>query len=77
VELFRDGGLLPANVDRMVCLEAFCRYAIQKVTGRKRLVRPPVTVTGSQSLDPLLRGYQGVVLTQALEAAGASSVVFE
>lgn len=77
LELFSDHDHPPEGIDRMACLAAFCRFAIWKVSGRKRLIRPPVKVVGAQSLAPFLHGFERAVLFHALAEAGASSVEFE
>jgi len=30
VDLFRDDAPLPEGIDRMICLEAFCRFGVQR-----------------------------------------------
>ena len=74
VDLFGN-DLPPSSLGRatakMECLEALCRYGIQKLRGRRAMVRPHVTVTGLANLEPVLHGYQAAVLQRALEIAGA------
>lgn len=79
VDLFGNDRLpsTPApGIGRMECLEVFCRYGIQKVSGRSIMVRPQVTIIGLDSLDAVLHGYQEAVLRQAFESTCASQVVF-
>jgi hypothetical protein len=66
-----------ARIGNAECLEAFLRFAIQKLWGRTLMVRPTVTVVGAENLDRILQGFQMPVLRQAFESAGAYSVAFE
>jgi hypothetical protein len=78
VDLFGEAKRLGQGKERisnMECLEAFVRYAIQKL--RRTLVRPTVTITGIVNLDPVLHGYQTAVLRHVFESAGAIEVIFD
>ena len=77
VDLFANAPTPIAPIEKMDCLEAFCRYGIHKVTARYAMVRPCVTVSGIDSLETVLHGYQVGVLKRVLTASGASMVVFE
>jgi len=66
-----------ARIANGECLEAFLRFAIQRLEGRTTMVRPSVRVVGAENLDHILHGFQIPLLRQALEAAGAHRVVFE
>ena len=78
VDLFGSSmhASLPPRVSMVECLAAFLRYGVQKVVGRRTMIRPRVTVTGLASFDSTLHGYQAAILRQALEAAGAAKVDF-
>ena len=65
------------RVGNAECLEAFLRFALQKLGGRSWLVRPSVTIVGAENLDRILHGFQMPVLRQAFESAGAYTVAFE
>jgi hypothetical protein len=80
VELFGEAQTrmpVPRSVDRLACLEAFVRYGILKVTSRRAMVRPCITVGGIDTLDPMLHGYQVGLLRNVLTSSGASMVVIE
>ena len=78
VLLFEDNAGVPRPIDKTECLEAFMRYGIQKAMRNPRaMLRPIVTVTGAQSLEPILHGYQIGLLLQILERSGAGRVSFE
>ena len=78
VELFGDSTSPSpsARIGRMQCLEAFIRYGIQKVVGRRTMVKPIVTVFGLTALEADLHGYQAAVLWHALDASGAVEIHF-
>jgi hypothetical protein len=80
LDLFGAAKLLvngKARVTNAECLEAFLRFAIQKLEGRTWMVRPSVTVVGAENLDRILHGFQISVLRQAFETSGAYTVEFE
>ena len=77
VDLFANTPTPIAPIEKMDCLEAFCRYGLHKVTARYVMVRPCVTVSGIDSLETVLHGYQVGALKRVLVASGASMVVFE
>ncbi len=66
----------PLRVGLLECLAAFLRAGVQKLVGRRTMIRWRVTVTGLASLDSILHGYQVAILRQALEAAGAAQIEF-
>jgi len=66
----------PLRVGLLECLAAFLRAGVQKLVGRRTMIRWRVTVTGLASLDSILHGYQAAILRQALEAAGAAQIEF-
>jgi hypothetical protein len=67
----------PGDVDRTECLEAFVRYGIQKLHGRRTMIRPLITATGVESLDTVFHGYQRGILREVFQRAGAATVSFE
>jgi hypothetical protein len=76
IDLFRNSDM-PGGRDRMEILEAYLRYAIQKLVRRSRIIRPLVHVIGAHTLDELLMGYQYFLLRTVLMGAGAREVRFD
>jgi len=77
IDLFSRERALPGTIRRIECLEAFMKYAMAELYNHKTFFRPRVCFKNSESLSPLLLGYQWPVLKLAAESAGASIVEFE
>ncbi|MBI3785068.1 MAG: hypothetical protein HY270_16890 [Deltaproteobacteria bacterium] len=77
VELFGGAAAVSGDTpERMVCLEAFLRFGLQRGAGRSFL-RPVVTVRGVENLSAILGGYEQGIFRAALVDAGAAVVLFE
>lgn len=74
VELFSEK--LPPNnrILRSELLEAFIRFGLWKIIGRRILLRPTMVFRGTQNIEKILSGYQNTVLTDAAYKAGAHAV---
>src|SRR5215831_2001023 len=77
VDLFRESGAVPAGIDKMDCLAELCRYGFSRVLGGVPIFRPTVSVSGASTLEPLLHGYQHVLLEEALLDAGGRDIQFD
>lgn len=74
VELFSEK--LPPN-DRILrpkLLELFIRFGLQKIIGRRSIMRPTVVFEETHNIAKILSGYQNSALIEAAYKAGAYSV---
>ena len=69
-------SVLPLEQGRMWALEAFLREAFYRLARTRIRMRPAVSITGVDTLDPCLGGYQAAILIHAFIAAGAQQVTF-
>ena len=74
VELFSEK--LPPNnrILRSKLLEAFIRFGMWKIVGRRIFLRPTMVFRGTQNIEKMLSGYQDTILIDAACKAGAHSV---
>jgi hypothetical protein len=77
VDLFWEIAELPKVASRFDCLECFFRFALAKVAGSSRFIRPSVTFRGLYSFNTILCGYQDFILEHAARAAGAQNIRIE
>lgn len=77
VELFGTSGSRQIKLSKQDCLAMFFRYAFSRLLNRWIFIRPRVNVHGSNSLDPILCGYQEGILREAIEKAGARECHFK
>lgn len=77
VELFSEK--LPPNnlILRSELLEAFIRFGLWKIIGRRIILSPTIIFKGTQNIEKILSGHQNSVLTDAAYKAGAYSVQIE
>jgi hypothetical protein len=76
VDLFDPKSPTAPPERKFECLEAFFRFAIVKLRGRRAvLLRARVHVRGAERLSKVFGGYESVLLRQALLSAGARECI--
>lgn len=76
VDLFAASPLPPEVPDRFELLQAFIRFAFNKLQSRTAIVRPTVVIRGAHKLSSVLNGYERGLLSRAVMSTGARSVTF-
>ena len=76
VKLFEKRKSNGQLTNKLYYLDAFFRYAIRKVTGKRTMIRPKFVFKGIANLEEYLCGYQSFILDEAAKRSGAMECKF-